>query len=245
MRTLQLSRIGLRLRLPPREVPINVVHVFASSTRSNQAGQHRVPRGWKRTLYRERSRYCASTPMNEYASLQRRSAAWILDTALMLPIAVGPLLDVLWQLPAALGFATAVAGSLLPFGYKIVTQALWGQTIGKRLLRIQLLQVDGSHVRWSQMLNRYAPGLVFFAATTIEWCMIVQSAGWERVRSAGYVERGELILAASPDRYTFMETWVPPIWLVLNLIVLGKSVRNQALHDLVAGTVVCRKPRDG
>ncbi|WCE05466.1 RDD family protein [Pseudoxanthomonas sp. JBR18] len=101
-----------------------------------------------------------------------RAIAWGVDlvvrVALMLVVSL--LLALLGKLGAGL---TAIASFLIQWAYMIVLEALWhGQTLGKRAMRLRVVQANGAPIGWLASITRnllrvvdmlpfaYATGLV-------------------------------------------------------------------------------------
>lgn len=121
-----------------------------------------------------------------------RALAWLIDLAVRLTM-----LMVLSLLFAALGglgqglYLTATF--LLLWAYPIVLEALWGQTLGKRVLRLQVVAADGAPVGWLAAIVRnllrtvdmlpfgYAAGLI---------CSLVDAHG----RRLGDLVAGTLVI---------------------------------------------------
>jgi uncharacterized RDD family membrane protein YckC len=59
-----------------------------------------------------------------------------------------------WSGPALFGWVLVVG--ILPFAYEAVQLALWGQTIGKRVMRLRVLAESGEPLRPVQAVGRAA-----------------------------------------------------------------------------------------
>ena len=87
-----------------------------------------------------------------------RFLAWSVDILLIL--AINKLLNVLLGLLGMLSRDVAMAASILGYfivsiGYGIVTEWYWhGQTLGKRLLRLRVTDVNGLQLQFSQVVIR-------------------------------------------------------------------------------------------
>ncbi len=103
------------------------------------------------------------TPEGIFFSLQLagpipRFMGWVIDAASISVIAsvIGVLLGVLGVISRDLAAAaTVLAYFLVSIGYGILTEWYWqGQTIGKRLLRLRVMDVQGLRLRFSQVVIR-------------------------------------------------------------------------------------------
>jgi uncharacterized RDD family membrane protein YckC len=65
-----------------------------------------------------------------------------------------------WSGPAVFGWILVVA--ILPFAYEAVQLALWGQTLGKRILGLRVIAENGSPVTPVQAVGRAAVNNVLY-----------------------------------------------------------------------------------
>jgi uncharacterized RDD family membrane protein YckC len=87
-----------------------------------------------------------------------RFLAWVLDVGclLVLAIGVGMMLGLLGSITPDLARALGVlAYFIIQIGYRIASEWLWrGQTLGKRLLRLRVMDAHGLKLRFSQIVIR-------------------------------------------------------------------------------------------
>jgi uncharacterized RDD family membrane protein YckC len=152
---------------------------------------------------------------------------------LAVTVAVGGI----WSLHFEWAAAASVGFGLGFYAYKVVTQAVWGKTIGKRVLGIRLRMKDGAPARSSAVLIRYLPGFAYGGAYAAGWVLMVHSAGWATLQDLPPAERAQLMAATAPVWWRLLR-WVMLLWLLVNAIVLRNSSNHRALHDLIAGTKV-------
>ncbi|MCW2858648.1 MAG: domain containing protein [Actinoallomurus sp.] len=65
-----------------------------------------------------------------------------------------------WSGPALFGWVLVVA--VLPFAYEALQLALWGQTLGKRIVGLRVLSENGEPMRPSQAVGRAAVNNVLY-----------------------------------------------------------------------------------
>ncbi|WP_285578312.1 RDD family protein [Actinoallomurus iriomotensis] len=65
-----------------------------------------------------------------------------------------------WSGPALFGWVLVVG--ILPFAYEAVQLALWGQTLGKRIMSLRVLAESGEPVRPAQAVGRAAANNVLY-----------------------------------------------------------------------------------
>ncbi|OLT29221.1 hypothetical protein BJF79_40995 [Actinomadura sp. CNU-125] len=115
----------------------------------------------------------------------------------------------IYNIPVLLGGYVAVF--LIGFGYYTLTQARWGQTLGKRACGIRLVTAaDQSAVSWGQVAGRQA-FVYAISILTVVANFAVPAASF-LVSILGLLDNGWIL-------------WDP---------------RRQALHDKVAGTIVVK-----
>jgi uncharacterized RDD family membrane protein YckC len=87
-----------------------------------------------------------------------RFLAWLIDLAIMMALltAMNTLLGVFAVVSAEVAQAIAILGGFaLTTGYKIVGESLWrGQTLGKRVMRLRVIDAEGMRLRFSQVALR-------------------------------------------------------------------------------------------
>jgi uncharacterized RDD family membrane protein YckC len=174
----------------------------------------------------------------DYPTFSRRLAAWVLDAMILFAVSLPVMLRGIWSLDFEWAATATVGFPLVWYGYKILTQKLWGRTPGKRALRICLKMTDGSPVKWSALVARYFPGLVYSGFHIAGWILMVRSAGWSELQALPFFERGQLLSVSAPFWWPRLLTWSMWAWLLVNAIVLRNSAQNRAVHDLIAGTTV-------
>ena len=160
---------------------------------------------------------------SKYETFWPRFWAAIIDSLVLAPLS--------WVGSLALGSTTGLiavvclAGLLLgPSTYAIVLHRLYGQTVGKALMRVRIL--DHSERR----------GIDFRQAFVRESPVVLASA-LTLYSSAYAAYLGVSSYAWGPGS---MELAVWNLWLWLEMATMVFNKRRRALHDLMAGTVVVR-----
>jgi uncharacterized RDD family membrane protein YckC len=170
------------------------------------------------------------------APIVRRAGARLIDYllvsvfgfALILPVTLGAIgLDTpgnktttegaIWNWPIFFTLFSVLA--VLPFAYEAVQLAMWGRTIGKRVLGLGVVQVrpageaiTTTQAVWRAAINNLAYQVVVF------FFLILAVSAWE------YFAYGMLLGWAGALMAYFWAIWDQPL--------------HQALHDRFAGTVV-------
>lgn len=120
-------------------------------------------------------------------------------------------------------------GLLLSF-YSIL---LKGQTIGKRLMRIELLGNNEQKLDIMSLLNREIFGKVFIERINL-WILLI-------LFYSGLIDK---ILVNMVDHPMYLILWylISLPWIIfLSFTMLVNSKEHQSLHDLISGTKVVEK----
>lgn len=159
---------------------------------------------------------------------------WI-DFLVLLPVVA---LD-LWaqSLSKAVSLGFLLPTTALYLGYQIYCHGRYGQTVGKRVMRIRVTRLTGEPIGWREAWLRSSVDSIFavlgmFAAFVA--LMTISDADyygvdwWERMQTLAEYEPAWL-------------DWTTPasmVWVWSELIVMLFNSRRRALHDFIAGTVV-------
>jgi uncharacterized RDD family membrane protein YckC len=175
-------------------------------------------------------------PPMAYAGFWRRLTAFAIDMLVFLPpywlheqaTRVSPLVALVAVL------AINVAGMT----YVIGCHARWGQTIGKMVLGIRVVQVDGAPVTVRQALLRSAVDLAFVLVGIPSTAYVLLTWSGPEWGTMTDLDRNALVVDQDPlNRYSFaLET----AWQASEFVVLLFNAKRRALHDFIAGTVVVR-----
>ncbi|APR76054.1 Hypothetical protein A7982_01401 [Minicystis rosea] len=112
-----------------------------------------------------------------------RFVAWVIDDILLLAIGaiIGTGVD---------GTAGAIVGTLISAAYYVFFWTRTGQTIGQKLLRLQVVSTDGGPVRIGAAISRYLGYIVSFVVLCIGFIWIAFDAekqGWHDKIANTYV----------------------------------------------------------
>jgi uncharacterized RDD family membrane protein YckC len=115
---------------------------------------------------------------------------------------------------------------LVGCGYRAVMHALYGQTLGKMICRIKVLnENEGPILLWQALLRD-----IFFIAPNVIFTLPSIIATFnERPVSSPY---------GMSESQSYLLGWCFLGWLVLELVAMLANEKRRALHDFIAGTVV-------
>jgi uncharacterized RDD family membrane protein YckC len=165
------------------------------------------------------------------AKLQRRFIAWLLDRAVLLPLTIGLLYSIIDMKSLPFAIMMMIGEAV----YKPIMEALYGHTLGKKLMKIQVVTQKGfGPISWNQSLLRFVPWAAVFYATVFVIIRHFQAEGFMEIDSwPAYIEfgrehpLGENILIA-------MVNYLP----LFSVMWVMSDPTRRALHDRLAGTIV-------
>jgi uncharacterized RDD family membrane protein YckC len=165
--------------------------------------------------------------MTRYHTFGRRLIAAIIDGLVFLPLIV---LNV-WIFEAAevsdwIYFALLVVQAVLGLAYNILLHWKYGQTIGKMVTKVQVLDISETPVSLRQAWLR---DVAYIIEGTLRHVAML-SLFW-----AGYTRTSDLVVTI--EQYSLIPL---AIWVGIDTLVCLKSKKFRALHDFIAGTIVVR-----
>jgi uncharacterized RDD family membrane protein YckC len=171
-----------------------------------------------------------------YAGFPSRFYAAVVDTLVLLPVAF----------VAHWVFATSHGGALLvnvPFTlvapvYQIWFHARSGQTIGKRVANIRVLDVSGGRISWRAALLRSSVDIALAVAELLVILMALPHIADAEI-GGGALDRHRLLVERGPAWAAHVR-YAAAAWSLSELVFLLFNDKHRALHDFIAGTVVVR-----
>lgn len=168
-----------------------------------------------------------------YAGFWHRLASFVIDLAVFLPLYIVSYL--LRADSRSMAVAMALLVPLAWTAYEISLHGRWGQSIGKRVARIRVLDVTGTRMSWKQTFLRYAVDSALNLSLAIT--EVVMLVGMTPEEHQGVAAGGlPSSLAALVPYLTVL--FVTCLWVIAELVVLLTNPRKRAIHDYIAGTVV-------
>ena len=161
-----------------------------------------------------------------YDTFWPRFAASIIDGAILWP--VGKILAFAYQSTTFPVFAyfIFILHSCIYFFYSVYLHGRFGQTIGKWIMRVQVISIDEHRLSmWQAFLRDSVPivltvAFVLFASGPI---LSDNPLEWSDSRIPGYLAMTNII------------------WLLLELGTMLTNDKRRAIHDFIAGSVVVRR----
>jgi uncharacterized RDD family membrane protein YckC len=166
--------------------------------------------------------------MDRYKTSWARFWALVIDAIVFLPLSFIDEALLSPEHPSTVVIAWAALSYSSYWLYSVLLHAKYGQTVGKRLLRVKVL--DFGELRTpslSQAFLRDIGIVVLNTASVIYLAYLVLTASY--VPGAEYTALPGQIL-----------TWAAVAWAVLELITMLGNEKRRAFHDFIASTVVVR-----
>ena len=167
---------------------------------------------------------------SDYPTLRRRFSAFCLDAVVLSPAPItGTWLSL--QHTERAFVATCLASiSICVIAYWVLLHGLYGQTLGKRLCGILVLDVSETKLSMKQAVLRVSPGIVFLLLHIAVAIFLIQSGSdsWDH----GELTTAERVLQGASR-----------LFVIADIVTLIATNKRRAVHDLIAGSVVvhCEK----
>jgi uncharacterized RDD family membrane protein YckC len=170
-----------------------------------------------------------------YAGFWPRLWAIVIDIVVLAPlIAVG-----FWAMytSRAAALAVQIPLELLFAFYNIYFVGRWGQTIGKLVLRIRVVALDGSDAGYVRGFYRHSVDLAFSTVSATLTMLALLSISSAEFDSLTFEGKMDLLAERTPSWSRFVD-WLSLAWIASELVVLLLNEKRRAIHDFIAGTVV-------
>ena len=175
-----------------------------------------------------------------YAGFARRFAAHVLDALLLVPLAM-----LLEDWPRTL-VATALmmlSITVAMHAYVVVCHATFGATVGKLVFGVRVTRRDGSPIGWGQSVLRSSVELAVMVPLLVADAMALLSVEVQAFFAADDFFTRSYLLAQHYPTWHASVMLSMHVWMAAQVLFLVGRRRRRSLHDLIAGTVVVRRPR--
>ena len=167
----------------------------------------------------------------EYASFWTRVGASLLDTLILLPVAVLNIYNILdfKQLPlyVLLGFVALI--------YKVFMEFKYGATLGKMIVKIQVINEEEEPISFEQAIVRNIFYLLVSVISFIAGLYLFLQHDFSRITT--FLEYS-FALDAGPQK---LVSQVANLLFFVSCLFVAFRDNRQALHDSMAGTYVVMK----
>jgi uncharacterized RDD family membrane protein YckC len=168
----------------------------------------------------------------DYAGTGVRLGALIVDGLVLLPVVA----LLAWWNPEGPGNTTLAifVWLVVLYGYRIGFTAATGQTLGKRLVEIEVRRADGGRVGLREASLRYLPDVAFGVVITLVVSAMVAMPSPSSYDTGTAAQAGVMGAALA----TGLVEILYGAYSLGDIIAFFASPRRRALHDFLAGTVV-------
>jgi uncharacterized RDD family membrane protein YckC len=168
--------------------------------------------------------------MDKYQTIGARFVASIIDTLIFLPVGyiIGPLFV---SLDSSIGtaFWGEVFLQLIAVSYYILMHYYYGQTFGKMLFKVKVLDISEQRITFLQATLRSLPTLIALVITiNFNNPQILD----------GHASSNDIWVAKN---LLVLITGLLSLFNLANAISLLVTEKHRALHDYIAGTIVVKK----
>jgi uncharacterized RDD family membrane protein YckC len=139
---------------------------------------------------------------------------------------------------------TLPIGFAIMLFYQVYLPKRFGATPGKMALNLKIIKSDGEDIDWTAAFLRYSVALGLALLQLFIMIYAVNQADPDDYDATRWVDQTDYLMAFVPFVYG-VYTWASCGWFISEVIVLFANLRKQAVHDMIAGTVVIKKDHDG
>lgn len=171
----------------------------------------------------------------KYATFwQRFGAGWI-DFFVMLPAIV--LFGWLATQSLMLAYLVALPSNLMYWAYCYYLHAVSGQTIGKRVVGIRVVQLDGGRIDRPTSFRRSVVDLVFSILSVVGTFLALRTISSIEYASLSWTEQTMRVQTVQSSLFRWVE-YAAHAWVWSEVITVLFNHRRRAIHDYIAGTCV-------
>jgi uncharacterized RDD family membrane protein YckC len=176
-----------------------------------------------------------------YATFWQRFAAMWIDAFILLPLVV---VDGLVRSMSKVGaIILVVPVAIASAAYFIYFHAKFGQTVGKRVMKIRVVLTSGERIGWREAWLRNSVDLSFSILGVVGSLVALATISDVDYYGVGWMKQAQNLVAHEPSWLSW--TWMPcQFWIWSEVVVMLFNRRRRALHDFIAGTVVTTELRN-
>jgi len=167
----------------------------------------------------------------QYQTFRRRAGAYLLDR---LPFYGLQQISGLFSRYFASFYFGLAWGQLWGWAwiaYRVLAHGLWGQTLGKKICKVKVVDLSGQRLSMRQAFLREIVPIVLDLASLVY--VILNLDAYERILMGG---EPNVRLATAGTVYFVVVT----IWWVAQIATMRLNDKRRAIHDYIAGSVVLR-----
>lgn len=160
--------------------------------------------------------------MDKYHTGMPRFLAFMID-GFILEVARVVIYSIIYlNLAQAVNIVAAIAYSIVHVAYFVYMHGRFGQTFGKFIARVKLVDVSGCRITFNQAVMR-----------DIVPCLLLPIGLWTNLYTIINLEHPTMFFYQLAYQLAFL-------WVVLEMVTMLFNEQRRAIHDFIAGTVVVR-----
>jgi uncharacterized RDD family membrane protein YckC len=173
--------------------------------------------------------------MNTPATFSQRLAAALIDLAVFLPVIAAQ--AIFFKHSKGLAIALVIPLSFCFLAYVIYCHGRYGQTIGKRVMRIRVLTISRERLAWSNAWARSSVDIGLTALSTLSFFVALLHIPESLYYVDSYFEQIKNLQAYEPF-WTSWSATATQVWVWGEFVTMLFNKQRRALHDFIGGTVV-------
>ena len=184
-----------------------------------------------------------------YAGFWSRFWAGLIDTMILWVVSL--LFSIVGHQGRWFALAMALPQGMFHSLYELDLHARYGQTIGKRVMGIKVLRVDGKEIGWHEAAIRSSVNLILAALitlTSIYGLLMITNDQYAAGTANGFWDSSSTESLALQAQMQVIPHWfwiVFLVWEISEVVTLLFNKQKRAVHDLMAGTIVVHVDEDG
>lgn len=172
-----------------------------------------------------------------YAGFWIRLGSLLVDFIILLPVLF--LIQYLNSLGKNVYFYTLIPNLAFGIWYNIYLPKKYGGTLGKLVVGIKIIRLDGHLIDWKEAILRHIVMLTITILSSIMMTKNLMEANEGIFKSLSWLQQVQYLESLSPTFFK-INRWVSYIWVFSEFIVLLTNKRKRAIHDYIAGTVIVK-----
>lgn len=166
--------------------------------------------------------------MEKYNTLGSRFVAAFIDGIVMIPVGILSGIIPVTESFSKIAIVWNVVISLIPVIYTIWLHTNYGQTLGKKVMKVKVVDISENPITFTQAVIRSLPQMLPVFLTASALINQIQSSAINLFSNEQF-----------QNMYMGMY-FLYGVWVIGNCISALVTEKKRALHDLIAGTVVVK-----
>lgn len=175
----------------------------------------------------------------KYAGFWSRASAGFIDFIVFIPIVILHVYLLTFSKYSAI-FTAIVSSFVVYAAYNIYLHRRFGQTVGKMVMKIKVVRLNGENISWKEAFLRSLFDVCLAILRVISMVIILIGIPPDSFSTLSHTDLSKIFRESL--LYSFCET-SSDIWILSEMVILLFNKKKRALHDFIAGTVVIHKPK--